>query len=72
MLTWAQGTCDSCGESLAKLRVIQSVNVACANCGERQSLCRGCQAAGCPSCGGRLLDAWELAEREFPGQGILF
>jgi predicted RNA-binding Zn-ribbon protein involved in translation (DUF1610 family) len=40
MLIWAQGTCDSCGESFAKPHVIQSVNVECADCGERQSLCR--------------------------------
>lgn len=72
MLIWAQATCDSCGEPFAKPNVIQSVNVECADCEERQSLCCGCQAAGCPSCGGRLLDAWERADRDFPGQGVMF
>jgi len=72
MLIFAQGTCDSCGESLRQLDVIQSVEVECADCGRRRSLCRGCQTAGCPSCGGRLLDAWERLEREFPGQGVIF
>ena len=72
MLIWAQGTCDSCRESYRQQHVIQSVNVECADCGDRKSLCPGCQAAGCPSCGGRLLDAWERLEREFPGQGVIF
>jgi len=72
MLIRAQGRCEACSESFGQLDMIQSVDVECADCGRRHTLCRGCQAKGCPSCGARVLDAWERAERDPPGQGVMF
>jgi DNA-directed RNA polymerase subunit RPC12/RpoP len=72
MLIWAEGKCEACGKKFRPPDVLQSVRVECADCGREQSLCPACKSEGCPSCGGRLLDAWERVDRDFPGQGVMF
>jgi hypothetical protein len=72
MLILAQGKCEACGETFRQPDVLQSVHVECADCGRGRSLCRKCKSEGCPACGGHLLDAWERADRDLPGQGVMF
>lgn len=72
MLIQAQGRCEVCGESFKQTDLLQSVQVECAGCRQMHTVCHRCQADGCPSCGGRVLNAWARVERDLPGQGIIF
>jgi len=72
MLIWAQGKCEGRGDTFRQPDVLQSVHVECADCGHKRIACHKCRGEGCPACGGRLLDAWARADRDLPGQGVMF
>jgi hypothetical protein len=65
MLIKATGNCEKCRRHFndtGELIMEQSVNLTCANnkCGTKVRYCRDCKELGCPICGGRLLDQFEL------------
>ena len=71
MLVREFGNCENCGGDLGLNATIQSTHVTCKNCGHEFKACEQCKGAGCPQCGGDLLDAWEIYKHK-TGRDILF
>lgn len=71
MLVLAFGDCEKCGASLMPMGAMQAATVTCKKCGHKLNACKHCKSAGCPKCGGNLLDAWEYMKHT-TGHDVMF
>jgi len=71
MLVLAFGNCGKCGGGLGPMATMQSAGVSCKKCDYKFNACELCKSAGCPKCGGALLNAWEHFKHE-TGEDIMF
>lgn len=71
MLVLDFSNCDKCGGSLGALSTVQSANVICKKCNSQFKHCEKCKRSGCPKCGGKLLNGWEIFKHK-TGQNVIF